>query len=164
MSDGQTVALTGRNVTSDELAEIAAGMRLRPEAELPRMPLVCCPYTPPDGVDPGPVVARLELDTATGVQGWDLHAYTDGAQFALSGYNLSDETPGPFYLVSPERPIVLGGRPGYYTEPRLPEGTGLIYGVAHPDVATIDVVCATVRRSRTNPRTSRTCSTRTSSS
>jgi hypothetical protein len=138
--DDQFVVLTGRNLTSAELTGIAAGMRALPEADLPRMPLVCCPYTSPDGVDPGPVVAHHELQTPTGVQAWELHAYTDGAQFALSGYNQSDETPGPFYMVSPERPIVVGARPGYYTEPRPPEGMGLIYGVAHPDVATIDIV------------------------
>jgi hypothetical protein len=93
--DDQSVVLTGQNVASDELAEIAAGMRLLPETELPRMPLVCCPYTPPDGVDPGPVVARLQRETSTGVRGWDLHGYTDGAQFALRGPSTRCHRSGP---------------------------------------------------------------------
>jgi hypothetical protein len=92
--DEQSVMLRGENLTSEELAEIAAGLRMLPETELPRLPLVCCPYTRPDGVDPGPVVTHIELDTPTGVKRWDLHAYTDGAQFSLSGINQSVDVPG----------------------------------------------------------------------
>jgi hypothetical protein len=138
---GHTVEVTGQGVSQDELAAIAASTRLLPETALLRTPLVCCPFDV-EPSDPGPVVAGIEVETSGGVERWDLHVYTDGDQFALSGYNQSDETPGPFYRVSEERPIALGGRPGFYTRPRLPEGTGLITGVAHPDVATIDFVLA----------------------
>ena len=40
---------------------------------------------------------------------------------------------------SAEDPLAFGGRPGFYTEPRPPAGTAIIYGVAHPDVATVDI-------------------------
>jgi hypothetical protein len=102
---------------------------------------MCCPFGASPS-DPGPVVADFELATSGGVERWELHITTDGDQFALSGYNQSDETPGPFFRVSDNQPIALAGRPGTYTEPRLPEGTGLIAGVAHPNVATIDFLLA----------------------
>ena len=43
------------------------------------------------------------------------------------------------YRISSQDPLAFGGRPGFYTEPRPPAGTAIIYGVAHPDVATVDI-------------------------
>jgi hypothetical protein len=135
------VTISGQNLTSDEIADIAASMRQVPETELPRRPIICCPHTSAPGVvDPGPVVAHVDLETGSGLQRWELHAYTDGTQFSLSGYNQSGDSPGPFHSVSSTQVISLGFRPGFFAEPRMPEGTGLIVGVAHPDVATIDLL------------------------
>ena len=133
------VEISGTGLNIDELTRVVESVELVPETALPRPPLVCCTYVRSGEAPPGLVVTRLEIPTDAGTQTWDLRAHTDGSMIDLSGFGQTDDTFGPGHRISSQDPLAFGGRPGFYTEPRPPAGTAIIYGVAHPDVATVDI-------------------------
>jgi hypothetical protein len=133
------IEISGTGLDADELTRVVESVELVPETSLPRPPLVCCAYVRSGSAEPGLVVTRLEIPTDAGTQTWDLRAHTDGSMIDLSGFGQADDTFGPGHRVSLEDPLSFGGRPGFYTEPRPPAGTAIIAGVAHPDVATVDI-------------------------
>ena len=133
------IEMSGSGLGIGELTRVIESVELRPETALPRPPLVCCDYVRSGAAQPGLVVTQLEIPTDAGMQTWNLRAHTDGSMIDLSGFGQADDTFGPGYRVSAEDPLAFGGRPGFYTKPRPPSGTTIIYGVAHPDVATVDI-------------------------
>lgn len=139
LSGDYYIEISGNGLGIDELTRVVESVELVPETALPRPPLVCCSYVRSGGAEPGLVVTRLEIPTDAGTQTWDLRAHTDGSMIDLSGFEQADDTFGPGYRVSPQDPLAVGGRPGFYTEPRPPAGTAILYGVAHPDVVTVDI-------------------------
>jgi hypothetical protein len=130
----EVFAVEAQRRSIDDLAVIAASIELGPETELGRPPLVW------PGSATGPearIVAEATIASVSDNDGWQLRAHTDGELIALGPLG-SDDSPGPFFRVTEDDPVMLGFRPGRFMAPRAPSGVSFIYGIARPDVRRLE--------------------------